>query len=78
LSELLKGKRLFGRSGHIMGDNTETDLIKIECEQFASESLKGRNNVEILGIGGRITLRWILKKQGLRVWTGLKSQLKVQ
>jgi hypothetical protein len=35
------------------------------------ESLKGRYVLGETGIGGRIILKLILKKSGLRVWTGL-------
>jgi hypothetical protein len=34
--------------------------------EFLSESLKGRNDIG----GGRIILKWILKKQGMGLWTG--------
>jgi hypothetical protein len=34
------------------------------------ESLKGKNHSEDLGVDRRITLKWILGKQGLWVWIG--------
>jgi hypothetical protein len=34
------------------------------------ESLKGRDNMEGLGIDERILLEWILVKWGGKVWTG--------
>jgi hypothetical protein len=34
-------------------------------------NLKGRDHLGDLGIGGRIILKWTLRKQGVRVWTGL-------
>jgi hypothetical protein len=38
--------------------------------KFWSENLKGRDNLEVLGIAGRIKLICILGKQGGRVLTG--------
>jgi hypothetical protein len=32
---------------------------------------KGKNHLEDQDIDGRTILRWILRKQGMRVWTGL-------
>jgi hypothetical protein len=34
------------------------------------ENLKGRDNSENLGEDGKIILKWILGKQGGKVWTG--------
>jgi hypothetical protein len=33
-------------------------------------NLKGRDHLEDVGIGGKITLKWILGKQGENLWTG--------
>jgi hypothetical protein len=38
--------------------------------KFRLENLKGRNYLEGLGIDGMKILRWILKKQDVKVWTG--------
>jgi hypothetical protein len=38
--------------------------------KFRSESLKGRDNLEELGIDGWTVLKWILRQQCGRVWTG--------
>jgi hypothetical protein len=41
------------------------------CTKFWSESLKkGRDHLEVLGVGGRIILEWILRKQIGKVWNG--------
>jgi hypothetical protein len=34
------------------------------------ESLKGRNNLEDLGVDGRIIFKWILEKYEWRMWIG--------
>jgi hypothetical protein len=34
------------------------------------ENLKGRNQPEHPGVDGKIILKWILGKQGRRVWIG--------
>jgi hypothetical protein len=34
------------------------------------ETLEGKRHLEFLGIGGRITLKWDLRKWDRRVWTG--------
>jgi hypothetical protein len=38
--------------------------------QFWLESLKGREHLEDLGIDERITLKWVLGKEGWRGWIG--------
>jgi hypothetical protein len=35
--------------------------------KFWLGSVKGRDHSEDIGVGGRIILKWILRKQGLRV-----------
>jgi len=37
---------------------------------FWLENLKGRDQLEDLGIHGKVTLEWILGKYGGKVWTG--------
>jgi hypothetical protein len=37
-----------------------------------SENTKGRDYLGDLGLDGTIVLKWILKKKGVRVWTGFK------
>jgi hypothetical protein len=37
---------------------------------FGWKNLKGRDNLENPDICGKIILKWILEKQGERVWTG--------
>jgi hypothetical protein len=38
--------------------------------KFWLGSLKGENHSEDRGVGGRIVLRWILRKSGLGMWIG--------
>jgi hypothetical protein len=33
------------------------------------ENLKGRDHLEDLSVDGKITLEWILEKEGGKVWT---------
>jgi hypothetical protein len=35
------------------------------------ESLKVRDHLEDLGLYGKIILKWLIRKQGGRVWTGI-------
>jgi hypothetical protein len=42
-----------------------------KCTTFLSEILKGRGLIDEFCINGRIILKWILQKQGGRVWCGL-------
>jgi hypothetical protein len=39
-------------------------------EIFWLKNLKGRDQLEVLGVDGRIILNCILWKQGRKVWTG--------
>jgi len=39
-------------------------------EVFWLEDLKGKDQLQKLGIDGRITLEWILGRKGGNVWTG--------
>jgi hypothetical protein len=41
-----------------------------KCVQFQLENLKGGVHLGDPGIHGRVILEWILKNQGVRVWTG--------
>jgi hypothetical protein len=41
--------------------------------KFRFGKLKGRNHLEDLGTDGRIISKWILKKQGVKVWIGFIS-----
>jgi hypothetical protein len=34
------------------------------------ENLKGRDHLVDIGVDRRFLLKWILKKQGARMWTG--------
>jgi len=38
--------------------------------KFWPENLKGRDHAEDLDVNGKIILKWILGKQGGKVWTG--------
>jgi hypothetical protein len=40
-----------------------------EDTKFSSENLKGRDHSEDIVVDGRITLEWILGKEGRKVWT---------
>jgi hypothetical protein len=40
-------------------------------KEFCLEYLKGRDYLGDLGIDGRIALKWISRKWGLSIWTGL-------
>jgi hypothetical protein len=37
---------------------------------FWSENLNGKDHLGDLGIYGKIIIKWILRKYGVRVWTG--------
>jgi hypothetical protein len=39
------------------------------CTKFWLKILKGRNNSEDLAVDRRIILKWILGKQGGKMWT---------
>jgi hypothetical protein len=39
---------------------------------FLLENLKGREHLRDLGADGRKTLKWIINKYGMGVWTGFK------
>jgi hypothetical protein len=39
------------------------------CTKFWSENLKGSDHSEGLIVGGKIILKWILEKEGGKVWT---------
>jgi hypothetical protein len=39
-------------------------------KRFCSESLKGRDHSENLGVDGMIILEWILQKYDGNLWTG--------
>jgi hypothetical protein len=41
------------------------------CFCFFSKNLMGRDMLEDISVGRIIILKLVLKKQGLRVWTGL-------
>jgi hypothetical protein len=43
--------------------------MRNSCRILVGE-LEGKDNLEDLGIDGRIILRWSLEKWGLKVWTG--------
>ena len=36
---------------------------------FWWDNLKERDHIEDLGVGGRVVLKWILKRFGKKVWT---------
>jgi hypothetical protein len=38
--------------------------------EFRLESLKGRGHMEDLGVDEIVILKWILRKEGVRLWTG--------
>jgi hypothetical protein len=40
-----------------------------KCVVFWSENLKGRNQLENLGVDGRIMLKWILENCDGKVWS---------
>jgi hypothetical protein len=40
--------------------------------ELKSESLEGRDNCGDLGADGRDVLRYILRKQSVKTWTGFK------
>jgi hypothetical protein len=41
--------------------------------KFVVGNLKGRDHLGELGVDGRLTLKWILKEEGLKMWTGFIS-----
>jgi hypothetical protein len=52
-------------AGHIM------HMVEVSMHtKFWLETVKRRDHFEDLGIGGRIILKWILKKLGLGMWIG--------
>ena len=40
------------------------------CKRFSWENLKERDHMEVLGVDGRIILRWIFRKCDMRTWAG--------
>jgi hypothetical protein len=46
-----------------MGETTNA------CKMFVGNSEGKRDLSKFSGLGGRIILKWILRKQGRRVWT---------
>jgi hypothetical protein len=53
-----------------MGGTCGTCVTKLNTYRFVVANLKEREYVEILGVGGKIILEWILKEWVWRTWTG--------
>jgi hypothetical protein len=55
----------------LLGWQVKEDEMGRACStKFWFENLKVRDSLWRLGIDGRITLEWMLRKQGEKVWTG--------
>jgi hypothetical protein len=39
------------------------------AQNFGLENLKGRDNLKVIGLDGKIIFKWFVKKYNVRVWT---------
>jgi len=52
-----------------MGEACSVHGADEKCTQNFSSKPEAKRPLENSGVGGKITFKWILKKEGVRMWT---------